>query len=174
MELNHEQQALVAGHLDVVANILKYTIRANETVQGLGYDDLYQEGCVALCRAALTFNGSAQFKTYAQTVVKNRLIDHCRSVLRQYARTVPMEEQEFPVSGDLPLRPDTLAALARAKPQYSGVALRGIEAMELKLKGYSGAEIAALYNAKPNEVGAWISRARQKLLRDTEFLAAIC
>jgi len=46
--------------------------------------------------------------------------------------------------------------------------------MELKIKGYSGTEIAALYGAKPNEVGAWISRARRKLLRDEEFMAAIC
>lgn len=172
MELTCEQQALVAGGLGIVADVLRYSIRANENVQALGYDDLYQEGCVALCHAALTFHGGVQFKTYAQVVVKNRLIDHCRQALRLHARTVPMEGQELPTEDCLPS--DALAALARAKLRYAGVARQGMEAMELKLKGYSGPEIAALYHAKPNEVGAWISRARQKLLRDDEFLAAIC
>jgi len=174
MKLSHEQQALVADHLYIVADAIKYSIRANENIPGLGRDDLYQEGCVALCRAALTFNGGVQFKTYAQKVVKNRLIDHCRQALQQHTRVVSLENEELPTGDDLPLRSDALAALARAKPQYSGIALKGIEAMELKIKGYSGAEIAALYGAKPNEVGAWISRARQKLLRNAEFMAAIC
>jgi len=174
MKLSHEQQTLVAEHLDVVADAIKYSIRVNENIPGLGRDDLYKEGCVALCRAAMTFNDGVQFKTYAQTVVKNRLIDHCRQALRQYARTVPLENEELPDGDYSPVQPDALAALARAKPRYSGVALWGIEAMELKIKGYSGTEIAALYGAKPNEVGAWISRARRKLLRDEEFLAAIC
>ena len=174
MKLSHEQQIFVANHLYIVADAIKYGIRANENIPGLGYDDLYQEGCVALCRAAMTYNGCVQFKTYAQKVVKNRLIDHCRQALRQHTHVVPMEEQELPAGDYSPVQPDALAALARAKPRYSGVALWGIEAMELKIKGYSGTEIAALYGAKPNEVGAWISRARRKLLRDAEFMAAIC
>ena len=174
MNLNSEQQALVSGHLSVVEDALRYHIRANENVQGLGYDDLYQEGCVALCRAALSFDGSTQFKTYAQAVVKNHLIDHCRQALRRYTDTVSLEASDgLPAKDDSP-QTDALVALARAKLRYTGIARQGIEAMELKIKGYSGPEIAALYHAKPNEVGAWISRARQKLLLDKEFMAAIC
>ena len=174
MHLNFDQQALVAEHLNIVAQILRYHIRVNENVQGLSYDDLYQEGCIALCRAAVSFNGSVQFKTYAQAVVKNRLIDHCRQALRLHNHTLPLEARDdLPALEDRP-QTEAYAALAKAKLRYTGVALKGVEAMELKLKGYSGAEIAALYGAKPNEVGAWISRARQKLLRDEEFLAAIC
>jgi DNA-directed RNA polymerase specialized sigma subunit len=56
MKLNSEQQALVSGHLRVVEDTIRYHIRANENVQGLGYDDLYQEGCVALCRASQASN----------------------------------------------------------------------------------------------------------------------
>ena len=154
--------------------VIRYHIRANENVQGLGYDDLYQEGCVALCRAAMTFDGSVQFKTYAQAVVKNRLIDHCRQAPRAYAQTLSPEASDDLSFEEDPLPSEAIAALAQAKLRYAGVARLGMEAMELKIKGYSGTEIAALYNAKPNEVGAWISRARQKLLRDEEFLAAIC
>jgi len=174
MKLNPKEQALVSGHLFIVADVIRYQIRVNENVQGLGYDDLYQDGCVALCRAALTFDGSTLFKTYAQKVVKNQLIDHCRQALRAYAQTVPLEASDDFLAEDDPLPAVALAALARAKLHYAGVARQGMEAMELKIKGYSGPEIAALYHAKPNEVGAWISRARQKLLLDKEFMAAIC
>jgi len=174
MKLNPEEQALVSGHLFIVADVIRYHIRVNENVQGLGYDDLYQEGCVALCRAALTFDGSVQFKTYAQKVVKNQLIDHCRQALRQREQTSSQEPSDDLSTEDEQTPADALAALAQVKLRYSGVAWLGMEAMELKIKGYSGTEIAALYGAKPNEVGAWISRARQKLLLDKEFLAAIC
>lgn len=61
-------------------------------------------------------------------------------------------------------RIDTAALLARCKKEYSGVAQLGIEALELKIKGCSGADIARLYHTEPNHVGAWISRAKAKLL----------
>ena len=42
----------------------------------------------------------------------------------------------------------------------------GVEALELKIAGYSGTDIAKLYGVQPNHVGAWISRAAQKLKKD--------
>ena len=64
---------------------------------------------------------------------------------------------------------DTAALLAHCKKEYSGVAQLGIEALELKIKGYSGADIARLYHTEPNHVGAWISRAKAKLKKDAAF-----
>lgn len=52
------------------------------------------------------------------------------------------------------------------KRTYSGVARLGVEALELKIAGYSGSDIAQLYGVKPNHVGAWISRAAAKLKKD--------
>lgn len=54
----------------------------------------------------------------------------------------------------------------RANVYNKGVARLGIEALELKVKGYSGADIAQLYQTKPNHIGAWISRAAEKLRKD--------
>ena len=45
----------------------------------------------------------------------------------------------------------------------------GIEALELKVKGFSGAEIAELWGVEQNHVGAWISRAKSKLLKNEQF-----
>ena len=83
--LSDEQKRLVQDHLHVIDWVLYKSIVVNETVQGLGREDLYQTGCLALCEAALSFDGRAQFQTYAQTFVRNALIDICRKPRRSTA-----------------------------------------------------------------------------------------
>ena len=60
--------------------------------------------------------------------------------------------------------------LISLKAQYTGTVFRGIEALEWKTKGYSGAEIAKMYGVKPNLVGAWISKAVKKLEKNEMFI----
>ena len=55
------------------------------------------------------------------------------------------------------------------KESSSGVALKGIEAIDLKIKGYSGSEIAKIYGVKPNHVSAWIARMVNNLKRKKLF-----
>lgn len=52
----------------------------------------------------------------------------------------------------------------------TGTARLGIEAIEWKVKGLSGAEIAKMYGVKPNLVGAWISRAAGRLKQNRDFM----
>ena len=54
--LTADQQRLVEENLTIVERVLRFDIHANPCVAGLGYEDLYQEGCVWLCNAALTFD----------------------------------------------------------------------------------------------------------------------
>ena len=68
---------------------------------------------------------------------------------------------------------ETLDLLASAEKKYQGVTKLGIEALKLKLKGMSVSEIADLYHVPPPHVGAWISRATQKLRKDTPFLSGL-
>ena len=65
---------------------------------------------------------------------------------------------------------DTLNFLDALKNEYTGVVRRGIEALEWKVKGLSGAEIADIYGVKPNLVGAWISKAVRKLEKNRMFI----
>jgi RNA polymerase sigma factor (sigma-70 family) len=181
------REQMITENLDVVKWSIYHNIRVDEQVQGLGYDDLYQAGCLALCEAALSYDGSVLFKTYAKTVVRNRLIDHCRQISRVQGKTCYLENR-VPDTDDSSYA-DSVAAvnedmdllaytnevtghLQKAKQRYTGVTLKGIEAIELKIKGYSGVEIAALYGVGPNLLGAWISRARKKLKADGDFMAA--
>ena len=48
-----------------------------------------------------------------------------------------------------------------------------MEALALKVKGYTGADIARMYHTKPNHVGAWISRAAEKLRGDEVFVSLL-
>ena len=185
--LTMKQQRLVEENLRLVHWTIRQYIDTNESVCGLGYDDLYQEGSLALCHAAATFEErGTQFKSYAIPVIRNHLLDHCRRIAAQ-RRNMPLLSLDAPPCEDRPptAYDDTEERLSDiyasqlleyGKRTYSGVAKLGVEALELKTKGYSGADIAKLYGTKPTHVGAWISRAAAKLREDpiTADLAALC
>ena len=82
---------------------------------------------------------------------------------------IPCEDEISPLLAGL----DISALLNSAKSEYSGVARLGIEALELKIMGYSGADIAKLYGVKQNHVGAWISRAAAKLRKNGAVLKSL-
>lgn len=181
ISLNAAQQLMVEHNLSVVRRTVLRTIDINEGVCGMGYEDLYQEGCVALCHAAATYNAQAgaQFSTYAETVIRNHLLDHCRTLQakRRTAQVISLDDRredaapmEYLASyDDTDRQIDRLyltQLLEHGRRTFSGVAKLGIEAMELKVKGYSGADIAELYGVDQRHVGAWISRAAQKLKKD--------
>ena len=164
--LTSEQQVLVEQHMDLVGWVISRHIRTNEGVYDLGRDDLSQEGALALCRAAATYNGtSAQFSTYAAAVIRNHLLDCCKAANTQqnHLCSLPVgsgfADDEHPPSIPEPSvedktdslidQIDMTALLAHYKREYSGVAQLGIEALELKIRGYSGADIARLYHTEP-------------------------
>ena len=62
------------------------------------YDDLYQEGCIALWRAAETFDEDqgVQFHSYAISVIRNHLLDYCRKI--RSAPAVSLEDWEAKAS----------------------------------------------------------------------------
>ena len=77
-KLSREQQVMVEQHLNLVSIIIRKHITTNEQVRGLEYEDLYQYGCLALCKAAYHFEGRVKFETFAGTVIRNALLDECR------------------------------------------------------------------------------------------------
>ena len=172
--MNTRAEKLVEEHLNCVHWVIHHFIHVDPGVCGLEYDDLYQEGCIALWRAAETFDEQqgAQFHFYAISVIRNYLVDYCRKIQRRTALIVPLEmgDMEFARDGAKDWDGESglfvEQVLEYGKRTYSGVARLGVEALELKIAGYSGRDIAELYGVKPNHVGAWISRAAQKLKKD--------
>lgn len=184
--LNESQQKMVSTHLYVVSRAIHKFIIVNETIYGFEYDDLYQEGCIWLCKAAVSFqlDKNVKFENYAEKVVANGLRTYCRLMCAKQKRiySVPVysepDSEQFALDqipsednlDDMFSMQDTLLLLNSFKHQYSGTTRLGIEAIEWKVKGYTGAEIAKMYGVKPNLVGAWISRATSKLRQNEIFM----
>lgn len=183
--LTPAQQLLVEQHLSVIHWVLIDHIHVNENIYGLGYDDLYQEGCIYLCKAAVTYRAhQSKFSTYARSVVRNGLISYCRlmcSKQRRFSRLEVGEHGELMADGGVLEYADrsaanismleTLALLESTKKKYQGVTRLGIEALALQIQGYRITDIAAAYQVPSSHVGAWISRSRQKLRNDQKFMA---
>jgi len=65
---------------------------------------------------------------------------------------------------------ENLKSIKKIKNEYSGVVLKGIEAIELKMQGYAGSDIAKLFDVKPNYISAWISKAKHALMANENFI----
>lgn len=191
IQMNEDQKKLVDENLSLVGQTIARHIRYNETICDMGADDLYQEGCWALCRAAVTYDQTGRgtpFSAYARPVIRNHLLDYCRRVLRQREH-LPTVALDVPVSEDIPPPEAWLQELnsqevwdaqilvdqllEHGRRTCTGVARLGVEALALKVKGYTGADIARMYHTKPNHVGAWISRAAEKLRGDEVFVSLL-
>ena len=161
--LNDLQRQRVEDHLALVEQVLRRSIKTNETVDGMGHDDLYQEGCIALCRAAVSYREEmGAFPAYARTVIRNYLLDRCREI-QSARKNLPLLSLDAfaemgapePVSPfhteDLISDVSSSTLLSHFKNRYHGTARLGI---------------AKLYQKKPNYIGACISRAAEKLRRE--------
>ena len=184
--LTRRQQKLAEENLYIVPRIIHKHIIINKSLFGFEYEDLYQEGCIWLCKAAANFREEtgAPFTAYAEKVIVNGLRTYCRLMYgkHQQAYILPLHADPETASFSLDQIPDcdqqdaiiaevdTMQLLHDMKQQYTGITRLGIEAIELKIKGYSGKEIAAIYGVQPNLVGAWISRAKSKLKQNDSFM----
>ena len=177
LALTNTQQNNVLEHLHLVDPVMRTRIRKNESVYGLGYEDLKQEGYMLLCRAAASYDpNSGEFEPYAKKVIYNGLISHCRKVYQYESSFIPLitDEQGNPLP--LPenhIMNDTFAQriemieiidlLSFYSQQYRGTTKRGIEALSWKMQGMGISEIADYLNVPPSHVGAWISKAKLAL-----------
>lgn len=177
-QMTDYQRELVTTNMSVVDHVIRASIHVNNSALE-NYEDFYQIGCEALCKAAMSYNPSASaFATYASRVVRNALIDHCRAMNTRHKLMVDIDFEEW-VNGS-EFGNDAIvedgfrrveetgvqAAVAHCHEQYSGVIKLGVEAIQLKSLGYSSKEIAEKYHTTSNNVNAWISKARAKLRED--------
>lgn len=70
--LTADQQRLAEENLTIVERVLRFDINANPCVAGLGYEDLYQEGCV--CR--VNDLSALRLPRVDVTIVLGNLIDN--------------------------------------------------------------------------------------------------
>ena len=181
--LTNQECNLVETNLYLVKKIVYYNITVHESIQGLGYDDLYQIGCEALCYAAQSYKpeSNASFATFAKIVIYNHLISHCRRVVKIQD---PLEYLDAPLENDSSITlADTLPGnghnayselenymiFDEALNRYQGICQKGLYALYLRHLGHSNAEIAGYFGAKPNHITAWITKVTKKAQADKYF-----
>ena len=181
--LNDDQRRLVEENLEVVEKVIWKFIHPNRTIHGLEYEDLYQIGAIGLCKAAATYQygQNAAFHSYAFGIVRNELYDYLRKALRKnkaYGKFVTDEKKELEQYYRIPFDRDmgeilALMTLVDNSEKYSATVRTGIDAMALKVQGFSSKEIAEKFSMKPNHLSACISRARNYLRKDKHFMKGI-
>ncbi len=183
--LTPEQCELVTAHLPIVQYIIRQNITIHNDCFGFEYDDLFQEGCLMLCRAAATYDITlSKFTTYASTIIRNGLINYCRDFSTSQLHNTYFSENEcgelisedgqYMTSNDFEMQLsmlETIDLLRSCARNYKGCAKLGITSLELKIKGLTISEIAKLYGVPPSHVGAWISKSKERLLKDPAFLS---
>ena len=150
LPLNDEQRILVEENMGLVGKVIKDCLQ-NPSAQGCyTYDDLFQIGCIGLCKAAQTDRpGRGAFSTYAYILIRNEIYNELERGTR-YAREVS--------SCYLELEDDP-----RQEDYEQQLRCRGIRALRMMCDGYSCREISAHYDTTPNNITAWMSKARKYL-----------
>lgn len=166
MTLNDAQRKQVEENKGLVGKVIKDRVHG---MNGLGiytYDDLFQIGCIGLCKAAATDKGG-RFSTYAYRLIWNEICSALIYANRRAGKEVPTEPEVLSTyeAEIVPEQSDnTLTALLdEAERSAAGVTAKGIRALRLMADGYTACEIGEQMGASANNVTAWVSRARRYL-----------
>jgi len=166
MRLTDEQRILVEQNTGLVWQVIKDKIH---NISGIGiftYQDLFQIGCVGLCKAAASYNpGAGKFSTYAYVSIRNEIFGALAKATTHKKYECSLIQDAMPADA----LPDDNAGeiqqmLDSALTHASGVTAKGITAIRLLAQGYSCREIGErMGGASANNVAAWVSRARRFL-----------
>lgn len=166
-----EQNARLGDWLARHAALLHHV--ANGFAEGADRGDLFQELALALWRAVLAFRGDAQESTFIYRVAHNAALTWRRTqrnyrerVDRLEAATSAADATVGPAGTDRERErlEHVYAAIRRLPPLDRSLVL-------LHLDGLAYAEIGAIHGLSESNVGARLTRLRQKLTTDLEKLA---
>lgn len=168
-----ERNKLIEENMGLVGRVIKDRVR---DVRGVGihtYDDLFQIGCIGLCKAADTYRpGKERFSTYAYILIRNEIFDALEYATLRRNREELTAPDMLPGRDEWEYNGDLDGLLNRAKSETGGVTAKGIEAIRLLAQGYTNREIGErMGGASANNVTAWVARARKYLRANPEIAA---
>lgn len=192
--MNSKEKRLIEENIHDIENCVRRFMKAYN-IPFSEYDDYYQIACLTVCDKVDKYNGTTKFSTFVNVIVKNAFIDMYRKNKAKNIDVLYMDgcytEDD---NGNNVCLADFLAtenqtenvvlnyitnemimeylSMARKKCSAETTA-RGFNALELKMEGYSGAEIAELFGVPANSVRSWMSRAKKALLSDGELMKYI-
>lgn len=187
MRMTVYQQRIAEENIGIVNEVVygHFWVSSDPSIS---YEDFYQIGCEALCKAATCYQPEiGPFHPFAYQVIFNGIVDYCRKQKKRdfrsqimpydvnnYDLSLLMKSEESDAAYNNVESSSAVHIMRERQKEYTGVSKTGIEAMELKASGYSTVEIANYYGTTRQNVMAWISRARKKLKKDRELMSALC
>ncbi len=167
----------VETNMGLVGKVIADKVHGINQYGTITYDDLFQTGCMGLCKAVVTDKGGC-FSTYAYRLIWNEICDMLISAGRLAKNETSMDcSMDFSSALVHPesdkMTSELESALFLAKKEASSCVRKGIDAIILKSYGYSGKEIGAWYGVSERLVGAWVSKARKYLKANRSFMCGI-
>ena len=164
MTLTAEQQRKAEENMGLVGKVLRDKVHG-DSFGIYTREDLFQIGCVGLCKAAATDRGGC-FSTYAYRLIWNEVCTALIYASRRSNTEQPVDLPFWEAQGEERQWESTAeweALLEQAERSAAGVTKKGMQAIRLRGKGYSTREIGEILGAPDNHVTAWEARARKVL-----------
>lgn len=177
------ERKLTEDHLSIVAKVIQTLTCGCRYVSYDERQDLLQIGNLALCKAAMNYDGNRPFETYAKVVIRNAIYDYWRSLQKERTYTCSMDaiaDNETDTSYQQ-LLADT-SSLQNWEQEHNLRSIyeylqtlqnvncttikKGIQALLLQQNGYTSQEISKHYGVPASHVRAWKSKARNYLQQD--------
>jgi DNA-directed RNA polymerase specialized sigma subunit len=195
MRLSVEQRRLAEDNLALVRKVIKDKVRGAGSIGVFSYEDLYQFGCVGLCKAACTdkyqyaynrenahSDDEMRFSTYAYRLIWHEIckqLEYATKLRAEFAAN-PNELAGHTMRASAGTGDDIAAAefhmtleriVSQAEKGASATVANGIRALRYMAEGYTSAEIARMMGAAScHNVTAWVSKARKVLKANPELI----
>lgn len=190
--MSEKDKRLIEENMDRLEVTIK-SLAKKFNVPVCDFDDYRQTAYLTLCGKAYKYDGSTKFITFANTVIINAMIDKYRREKNRNIEMVSLNDTCFECEDETNLL-DFLASendtenevltrvtndmvrkyIRNAKDKCTAkTTVRGFEALELKLEGYSGEEIASMFNVPSNSLRSWMSKAKKLLLCEKDFIELV-
>lgn len=177
MTLTDVQRQIVEDNLGLVGKVIKDKVHGINRMGIFDYHDLFQIGCLGLCKAAATDKGG-NFSTYAYRLIWNEICDALIYATKR--QSTELQLMDPPGGGSVSdplmqilLRAELHAGIRKARETANPSTQKGIDALLLMSEGYTCGEIGARMHAAPNLVTAWMAKARKHLRRQAELQSAL-
>lgn len=173
MMLNDEQRIVVEENMGLIGKVIKDRGHGLGQPGFMSYEDLYQIGCLGLCKAAATDRGGC-FSTYAYRIIWNEICDALIKTSRLNSKETLLEPEDncgkIQISGDSRLELIELRCqLQNARDRAKGCTAKGITCLMLSLDGYSSKDLGRIYGTDAAAVRMWMTKARRFLKEQPEL-----
>ena len=174
----NERNKLIEDNMALVGQVIKDKVHEPHKTGIFTYDDLFQIGCIGLCKAADTARPcKGCFSTYAYILIRNEIFKALEYATLRRTREEVTAVDDFPgMTSPEPFTNELYGLnelLDDAQANAGGITAKGIEAIRLLAQGYTHREIGErMGGVSANNVSAWVARAR-KYLKSMPDIAAL-